>query len=80
MILDRLPPESAKCSPRGANGFCNSLSFGNVFFFKRCSGSQSIGGGGGGGGIKKKGAIFPFFSPSPDPICCDFFRKQFSGA
>ena len=27
--------------------------------------------------IQNTWAIIPFSSSSPDPICCDFFRKQF---
>ena len=78
MILDRLPPESAKCSPRGANGFCNSLSSGGVFFFKRCSASQSIEGGGGGGGLYKiHGRLFPFVPQAPILYAVIFFENSF---
>lgn len=78
MILDRLPPESAKCSPRGANGFCNSLSSGGVFFFfKRCSASQSIEGGGGGGLYKIHGPLFPFVPQAPILYAVIFFENSF---
>lgn len=77
MILDRLPPESAKCSPRGANGFCNSLSSGGVFFFKRCSASQSIEGGGGGGLYKIHGRLFPFVPQAPILYAVIFFENSF---
>lgn len=76
MILDRLPPESAKCSPRGANGFCNSLSSGGVFFFKRCSASQSIEGGGG-GLYKIHGPLFPFVPQAPILYAVIFFENSF---
>lgn len=74
MILDRLPPESAKCSPRGANGFCNSLSSGGVFFFKRCSASQSIEGG---GLYKIHGRLFPFVPQAPILYAVIFFENSF---
>ena len=78
MILDRLPPESAKCSPRGVNGFCNSLSSGGVFFFKRCSASQSIEGRGGGGELYKiHGPLFPFLPQAPILYAVIFFENSF---
>lgn len=75
MILDRLPPESAKCSPRGANGFCNSRRC--FFFFKRCSASQSIEGGGGGGLYKIHGPLFPFVPQAPILYAVIFFENSF---
>ena len=78
MILDRLPPESAKCSPRRVNGFCNSLSSGGVFFFKRCSASQSIEGRGGGGELNKNnGPLFPFLPQAPILYAVIFFENSF---